>query len=68
MRRNARQEQINRLRDERFDRHFDRMDKMMDNPVKTVVSMWIIGAAISLIGLTLAVLIIMAILNGFGVI
>jgi hypothetical protein len=46
----------------------DLFDKMERNPVGFVVGMWIVGGIVSLIGLTLAVLIIVAILNGFGVI
>lgn len=53
---NARQVQIARMRDpfmddfdKRFDAHFDRIDKMMDSPVKTIAGVWIISLVLNLI-------------------
>lgn len=46
----------------------DIFDKAESHPIGFILGMWIIGGIISLIGLTVALLIIVGILSGFGVI
>lgn len=46
----------------------DLFDKMEENPIKFFLTFWVVGGLLSLVGLVIAILIIVAILNGFGVI
>lgn len=46
----------------------DLFDKMEENPVKFFLTFWVVGGLLSLVGLVVAVLVIVAILNGLGVV
>lgn len=46
----------------------DLFDKMEDNPLKFLVGMWVVGGLVSLIGLALAILVIVGLLNMLGVV
>jgi hypothetical protein len=46
----------------------DIFDQTEKRPLRTFALLWIVGGIVSLIGLTIAILIIVAILSGFGVI
>lgn len=46
----------------------DLFDKMENDPIKFFLSFWVIGGLLSLVGLVIAILVIVAVLNGFGVI
>lgn len=82
MRRNARQDAINRLReqqeshgrfgsdlfDERFDRHFDSFDKAFDNPVGFFAKFGILAIVLNFLFFGGLLVLLFILLNYFGVI
>lgn len=43
------------------------LDKMDENPVKWIAGFWLVGGLISLVGLVVAILVIVAVLKAVGV-